>query len=369
MVICFRLDQKSKDELDRLVAEGGYRDQSEAVAVAISNQLLLHSDASATTGTRGPFPVHSFELGGNRDEGETGSRNIAGVPRLFSAITEDRSGVRVAQIAHEPGSLNQVISIDQWIFGQHNKLLPVKATCRALARLLTRELTSYEGVALSKASSEIASEAVLLGDYLRRRERELRLQRDETLAYAFPRSDYENEDRSRLRFATQFVGNTDSQGSLTGLPADLKLVGTDGPTGSRILLTEAGWNFAHLENPILDALPGRPVRKFSSDEVHFLVNHIIETVPAETFAFTTVTRLIESGANTPELLDEALGEFLPTRDAKPFSPAFLTTQRAGVISRLSDLGLVQRVRDGIKVAYAITDQARKYFPNSLHRMA
>ena len=106
-----------------------------------------------------------------------------------------------------------------------------------------------------------------------------------------------------------------------------------------------------------------------NEEVHFLFDHIMEVVPHESFAFTTVVKSIESGANTPELLDQALGHYLPTRTDSPFSPAFLTTQRAGVISRLSDLGLVERVRDGIKVAYAVTDQGRKYFPNLIHRTA
>lgn len=369
MIICVTLDAKSKDELDHLVAHGGYRDYSEAVAVAISNQLLLHSPNSNASLPVNSVALRPIEAFGNPNDQHPGPDVITTVPGLFSAISEDRVGVKIAQLGPDPFSGQQMISVDQWIWGQHNKLLPVKAACRALAHLLTRELHSYEGVSLSKASSEIALEAVKLGDYLRQRERELGLLRDENLAHGFPRRDAENEDKSRLRFATQFVGNTSSQGVLSGLPSDLKLVAMDAPRGSRILLTEDGWKFACMENPILDALPGRPARKFSDEEVHFLFDHIMEAVPYEAYALTTVINLIENGANTPEALDAALGDYLPDRDGRPYSSAFLTTQRAGVISRLSDLGLLQRVRDGIKVAYALSDQGRKYFQNVIHRTA
>jgi hypothetical protein len=66
---------------------------------------------------------------------------------------------------------------------------------------------------------------------------------------------------------------------------------------------------------------------------------------------------ISSGANTPDKLDDALEEHVSKRDEKPFTRAFLTTQRAGVISRMIDLGLIQRIRDGINVTYTLTEKA------------
>src|SRR5262249_38290471 len=122
----------------------------------------------------------------------------------------------------------------------------------------------------------------------------------------------------------------------------------------QILLTEAGWHFAAMSNPILD--DGRDGRqaKFSDEEVEFLVGHIRDRVPAEAFAYKLIFEAIENGARTPEKLDDALEEYLPKRKDKPFTRAFLTTQRAGVVSRMIDLGLLQRVRDGINVTYAVT---------------
>ena len=92
----------------------------------------------------------------------------------------------------------------------------------------------------------------------------------------------------------------------------------------------------------------------SDEEAQFLLRHIRTHVPAEAFAYKVVVESIRHGANTPEELDDALEEYLPKRDAKPFTRAFLTTQRAGVVSRMIDLGLLRRVRDGITVSYVLT---------------
>jgi predicted transcriptional regulator len=69
---------------------------------------------------------------------------------------------------------------------------------------------------------------------------------------------------------------------------------------------------------------------------------------------------LSAGATSPEKLDDALEEFLPKRKDKPFTRAFLTTQRAGVVSRLVDLGLIQRVREGTNVTYKMTDKGLEF---------
>ncbi len=46
MIICIDVSQRTKDQLETLLEAGSYRDYSEAVAVAIANQVLLHSHSS-----------------------------------------------------------------------------------------------------------------------------------------------------------------------------------------------------------------------------------------------------------------------------------------------------------------------------------
>jgi hypothetical protein len=367
MILCINISERTKGELDRLLELGQYRDYSEAIEVAIANQALLHGNPHLHGDLGHPAQSRSFENrvpNTNAAEVTQPKSGAQPIPAVFTSRGEYMAKVKIAAFPSETVENIREVSVDQWIFGQHNKLLPVKATCRALANLLLRDPTHYEGVPLSKAASEIAGEAVLLGDLLHQSDRELKIYRDDVLAFAFPRSDSANSDKSRLRFASQFVASLTNHGVLTGLPVDLKLVNKDDSRSPKLLLTEAGWKFAQMSNPVLDGKIDRNSKKFSDEEVEFFVDHIKTHVPAESFAIRAVLNAIASGANTPDALDDALQQFLPQRQDKPFTRAFLTTQRAGVISRLSDLGLLRRIRDGIKVVYAVTETGLESFQNS-----
>jgi hypothetical protein len=49
---------------------------------------------------------------------------------------------------------------------------------------------------------------------------------------------------------------------------------------------------------------------------------------------------------------------LPTEQA--ITKTFLTTQRTGAISRLVDLGLVAREKEGLRVTYIVTQPAKDF---------
>jgi hypothetical protein len=361
MIICIDVSQRTKDELERLLEAGKYRDYSEAVAVAIANQLLLHNHAAGN-----PVKVTTPDvvLKGQPVEEKVG-RTPSGeaieklkVPSMFSSLGHVPEAPRFAPYPNDLFIIGQEVPVDRWIFGQHNKLLPVKASCRALARLM-----SVGGnLSLAKTASEIASEAVKLGDYLRHLDEASGVHRDDALSFAFPYSNSPNGDKSRLRYANQFVASFTKQGTLAGLPVELKLVNRDHSRTPHLLLTEAGWRFAEMQNPILDDGKDARQSKFADNEIDFLLTHIRSRVPAEAFAYRAVIDAISDGANTPDKLDDALDKYLPKRNEKPFTRAFLTTQRAGVISRMVDLGLVQRIRDGTNVTYASTAKSFESSP-------
>jgi hypothetical protein len=386
MIICIDISQRTKDELDRLLAAGNYRDYSEAVSLAVANQLLLHSHSAENT-TKAAVP-ELIAKGQQPSQGKTLNIPVAEsqkgplVPELFLELGSEKKIQNLAPYPEDSFAVGQEVPVDQWIFGQHNKLLPVKATCRALARLMTAE-GGQSNLALAKTASEIASEAVKLGDYFRYFDERYGAHRDDALSFAFPYSDSPNGDKSRLRYANQFVASLTKQGTLAGLPIELKLVNRDQSRTPQILLTEAGWLFATMRNPILDdhnhqaskhqvfnaggVILGQR-RKFSDEEIEFLLAHIRSQVPAEAFAYKVVLEAITQGANTPDKLDDALEVYLPKRDEKPFTRAFLTTQRAGVVSRMADLGLIQRIRDGIKVTYTTTTKPFEYSSNPLRQV-
>src|SRR5262249_8999313 len=168
-----------------------------------------------------------------------------------------------------------------------------------------------------------------------------------------------------LRYMNQFIVSVNSNGQLSGLLVGLKLANRLSGPKSPVGLTNPGWEFARLPNPILDDGSEGLDAKFSPDEVQFLLRHIRESVPAERSAYQKVLEAIESGNKAPESLDAAL--FVLKSKDRDVTPAFLSTQRSGAISRMSDLGLVVRERSGVRVEYAATDLGREFLSSLIHK--
>jgi hypothetical protein len=366
MVICIEVSERTKRQLDNLLEVGKYHDYSEAVAVAISNQLVLQGQVSKSgnmllsEGTEHPADT-TFKKARRQIRLEDEPATAPEVPPLFSLRGSDNRTSEAAPMPDDVFAPRQSVPVDRWIFGQHNKFLPAKASCRALASLLNEPDNGSQGVPLSKAAAEIAEQAVRLGDYLRVLDKRFELNRDEAYSIAFPYSGTESEDKARLRYASQFVAALSKQGRLTGFLVDLKLINQGKNKATRILLTQAGWDFALLPNKVLDSpvSDGPPV-KLSEEEKAVLLKHISQHVPSEDFAYRTIMDAVSVGADTPDKLDAILKGHLPTRTEKPFTDAFLTTQRSGAISRMADLGLVERVREGIRVTYVVSKHGMLY---------
>lgn len=140
------------------------------------------------------------------------------IPKLFQSERLDRLTAVTAEVTPIEHT-GETFALDRWIFGQFNKLLPAKTNCRALLRLAAGQ---ENGVPLDSGAARIAEAAALLGDYLADHDRRHRIGRDDSLATAFPRSGPDAE-KSRARYANQFVGSVNSQNALSGLLWDYRL--------------------------------------------------------------------------------------------------------------------------------------------------
>lgn len=367
MVICFDCNRRTKTEIDGLMATGRYRDLGELVAVAVANLAVLH----ARVATEGTVVID----GGPRESGSNGRVRAeqkirpAARDRSDDAVAGWRSSLlpvdeppeRFAPISLSPSEPGRPVPLTNWVFGQFNRLLPAKVNCRMLAHLIRHE---PNGVGLSTSATTIVRHAAVLGDYLASLDRRYEIDRDQALATAFPRTGNEG-DKGRMRYANQFVANSNKAGELSGLLIDLKLINSVPGKEPRLLLTEPGWNFARLPNPIIDGstdlAENLPLTKLTDEEQRFLLDHIQASVPVERFAYSAITEAINGGADTPSELDAALLKYAP-RD-KRNNTSFLSSQRSGAVSRMSDLGLICRIRDGVKVRYAVTDAARALLSN------
>jgi hypothetical protein len=369
MLICFDSTGEAKKALDALLETREFRDVSEVVCMALVNYEAMHrtiGKGGAVIGDAAP-PPHveaapraeptrkAVSVPPTPDAGQLATWKEA--LETFSLKVSSVEGIDLLPVAELGKPVVTDLPPKEWLFGQLNRLLPAKATCRALLNL---QRENPKGVLVSDASSKIAFAACRLGDFLRELDRRFNLAREVSLAAAFPSTEYHGAE-SRVRFGSQFVG-TLRQGQLTGLPAGMKLLGHDAAKDPRLLLTQAGAQFALLANPILDAGETAGREKLSEAEIRFLLEHIKKQVPAEVSAYVAVIDGIRAKANTPDKLDEYLCQrfqlkLVDKADAKKpdeISKTFLSTQRTGAISRMADLNLVRREKQGLNVTYAVS---------------
>jgi len=293
------------------------------------------------------------------------------VPELFRFKDVSLHGVVLSEVPDAPVGKAPPT---RWIFGQYNKFLPVKVACRALLNMLTSRRAM---VPLAEATESISTEAWVLGDYLYTLDQGSERPREDALAAAFPTSAGRGA-ASCVRFANQFVGDlrqpkqpdhAPRETKFNGFPAALKFITCSEGRVPLLNLTRAGADFARLENPVLDSVES-PQSKFTEKEMAFLLAHILRAVPEEAAAYISIIDAISEGANTPDELDKYLcekfglavvtsanieNEFIET-----ITQTFLTTQRTGAISRMADLGLIARTKEGLRVTYQVTDAANKF---------
>jgi Arc/MetJ-type ribon-helix-helix transcriptional regulator len=380
LIVCFESSSRTKTQLDSLIESGQYKDYSEAISSALENLIVLQNELSG----RGALIIESAEKSaslrsqqksgkasrrskmvqrtkrGNVKKYSTSKAFLQNVPTQVPEIfLLGNIGKPFSSPANPPGdvwTMGQNVPLERWIFGQYNRLLPVKASCRAFANLLNGK---PNGVALDEAASRISEEALTLGSFLAHRDKQNGTKRDEALSTAFPSLDREIE-KSRLRYANQFVASINKQGKVSGLLMDLKLINHTGTKNPRLKLTEAGWGFAKLRNPVFDGDTLGTTQKFTAEERSFLLNHISSSVPAEDFAYRTILVAVDGGAQTPEKLDAALREHVSQNAGRGLTKSFLASQRSGAVSRMADLELITRERDGVKVFYVVTDLGKQY---------
>ncbi|RKI05259.1 hypothetical protein [Corallococcus sp. AB038B] len=372
MVICFECSHETRRALDALLGQGVYASYQDAIQSAIQNLFVLITEVR-TRGVailhppgmpvpEGPTPEQEgvrrappSKSPSRREEPALASAPPSKglvepwgrIPSLFSHEGLSTPPATFAQVGQTAPGMSECPDLEGWLWGQLNRLLPGKASCRALAHL---HQTHPDGIRLDEAADHIARSAMSLGGQLAEWDRRAQRARDDWLATAFPVLTGDQWKGLR-RYANQFVGALSQAGEMTGLLAGLKLAG---PVGAdRISLTEPGWRFALLSSPVLDGgEPGSSVR-LGPEEKALLLKHIVRWVPIEAWAYRAVLRAIRDGATTPEALDRELAQRHSRRALKS---TFIATQRSGVISRMADLGLANRVREGTHVSYEATPQ-------------
>lgn len=378
MIICFECNKDTKKLLDSFVGGGEYENYSEIISVAVNNLKMIGAavgaNGSLVIASHGELPATRVDRAKDRPPPkvavkrkigktvaarivESAISSVPSVPELFKRPTDECETPDLMQLPDDLWVRGTDVPLNRWLFAMYNKLLPAKANCRALCSLAE---SSGNGVELETATGKIAHEALLLGDYLLTWDSKLGLNRDSSLATAFPTST-RDVDKSVGRYGNQFVANLNKYGKLTGLLFALKLINYRRTKGNTFIhLTEPGWRFARMENPVLDGDDLSDSMRFSDNEIDFLLEHIAKCVPAEDSAYRAILKLVQDDVNTPDAIDQELQSTVSDEDKERVSVSYLVSQRSGAVSRMSDLDLIRRVRNGVAITYEATPRGANY---------
>ncbi|MCD6460141.1 hypothetical protein J7L67_05690 [bacterium] len=346
MLMCFNCSQEIKAIMDGFIKSGQYNDYSQLVNCALENLKILYNEFE--TDNKNPLVFHGLRRIQNLS---TISNNVKKeIPDIFKKKS-------MKMLPNAPAYKTKInrgnIGLGKWILGQYNTFLPVKASCRALVCLLKN---NKKGLNLNEAAIVIADKAAQLGDYLSDHDRSHRLLKENAVSTGFP-SNAQGNEKSKIRYAKHFVGQIKPLNKISGLLFDLKLINIIDHKKSLVALTQYGYRFANMDNPILDETQDFPEQKFSEEEIDFLLAHIKYSIPVEYCAHITILGHIFNGANTPNSLDKALSSLVHPQLLRKTSKSYWYSQRSGAVSRMTDLELIERERHGTKFFYKIKDRA------------
>ncbi len=356
MLIYVRIDDSLKKKADELVSRGLYPDFNTVTTVALQNLIVAEEDAAQSPG---------ISTGTAQPSAHGNTRSAAPVTPGkvdLGMSLEWKGSVSVPKklIVAFPADLfrpDQSVPVEKWVFGQQNRVLPAKINARLFIMLIAERGSEVE---LFEAANEISTRATHAFEFLSGLDKRFGHGKDDQLSTGFPEP---GSDKAISRYANHFAAYESTQGNLTGMLIQWKLVGVKRVKNKTFLLpTKACLDFAAMENPLMDRpIVEKPTEKFSAEEVSWAVDHLRKNVPVEASAFTTILNGLHEGFNTPDAIDGYVRKH--AMEKLDISDPFVSTQRSGAVSRMADLNLVRRQRDGTKVVYEVTELGEKWQKN------
>jgi hypothetical protein len=198
--------------------------------------------------------------------------------------------------------------------------------------------------------------AQVVGEKLGEMDKALGKKHGEKFSASFP----ELTDKSRRRYSDQYLAYVrPSDGRLDGMLARLKFVNVLKDVGVvRIGITEPGFRFAEFRNPLVDDTGEN--QALSQEEAAFLIRHIDSNLPSEAQHMRWMMQQIADGVTSRTNLNSKMGEFYAKYQSggRTWTSAHVNTMRAGLLSRLVELGRIATTKKGLEVTYLLTAEGR-----------
>jgi len=241
---------------------------------------------------------------------------------------------------------------EDWMWGQINRILPIKFSIRMLANILS---TREDNINLKSFEDKVRPIARDFGKYLLELDIEADRKRDQRFSVGFPIG--ENYEKALARFSDQFIAYARKDGCLSGALPTLRFANiVKNANGFEIGITKAGSDFAAIENPVIDKLSFE--KSLCDKEIDYYLKHIIKNVPGEQQAFKAILDIMQNGTNTREGINKIL--LLDLEPQHKWGSDVLNTQRSGAMSRMYELRLISKEKTGIYVTYAVTEKGKDF---------
>ena len=339
------ISQKHVQKIQNLVSKGDYEGIAQFIAVAIENQLYLEESGLPV------FAENEKDIDNTPVKENKNSQNEKATVSLKLAAFQANP-----QVVSSPSYMQLVLGQKEgseelfWPWGQINKILPIKIG----VRILFRELGANERMPLDDFADAAVEEAVRIGERLRSHEDQLRKLRDDRISAALPKVD---DEKSQTRYRAQFLAYGRKDGLLDGAMALFRFANIDAKSGKHIIgITQAGVDFAKISNPVLDE--DNLDKSLNQKEVDFYLTHVKSNVKGEFAGINWILTKINQGINERESLNSELKkEFAELWGA---SDAVINTQRAGLMARMFELGLLGKEKRGIYVTYHNSDFGKSF---------
>jgi hypothetical protein len=247
--------------------------------------------------------------------------------------------------------------IGDHVFGQVNRLFPIKLACRWLATFSAAE---GKWPKLGAISDRMADDAATVGSLLEQWDNEASRKRDEQLSTGLPRR---GNSSSRDRFLSQFVARSTRGGEI--YPGAICQYGLAKFVDSAIVLTEQGLAFAQTESPVLDTKDKKTPTALSADETDFLVRQVLSGVPSERNDMQIILAAVQEGKTTPSDLTTTVQSKFP----REWTQGMALTHISGLVARLAELRLLRRQWQGRHVTYELGDKVDEFLKVSRTKSA
>lgn len=339
-------------KIERLIKEGKATSVNNFVRQSVTNQLKLEEIDTLETYS---------EMEGNLLSETKKERIISGLHFFNSDIHLPAHSIPKEHLKQP----NIKLTFPFW--ATQNRYFGTKVALRLLERELDNN--NSESMPFYPYAMDVAQISVKIREILEKLDKKLGRKKGSKFSTSLPKA----REASIKRFISQFLGYISSNGVVSGVLPEIGFVRIDTTSKEpRISITEHGHRFSELPSPILDEyfINGNlPNAIFSDKEREFLLSHIKEEFmypEADFIKFTLYS--IYKGHNTPDALTTEVDEYLNknyshlanTKKEGHFSDKEIIGMRAGVTSRLLELGLININIIENKSNYSLTERGKNF---------